>query len=260
MRSELAEFGFHTVAPGRYRSGDVELELRADWLVLRAPRRTHARKLDLGPLDERGPWKSVAEGRHRIRVAELPARISGRISADADDATLSASPLQDAIRWTLRARDGFWDDSWNCPSRDQVLSWLSPENMTIASGRHARQAELVADGSRLALRAAILPTIPQELPAPRAAWLDELLMETQAHWRMVRTGYVDSRSSAMAEVDFSGAPLSILEPLVRAGAAALHAAVCWSIRSADFLIDLQQTCYCLEVRPSRAACVMQAGK
>jgi hypothetical protein len=153
-----------------------------------------------------------------------------------------------------------WDENWKSPPRDQVLAWLAPEGLTIARGRHARQAELVADGPRLALRVAILPKIPRELSAPRAAWLDELLVETQAHWRMVRVGYVDGRRSAAAEVDFSGAPPSMLEPLVRAGAAALRAAVCWSIRSADFLVDLDATCHCLEVQPSPVACVARAGK
>ena len=79
----------------------------------------------------------------------------------------------------------------------------------------------------------ILSVLPADLPPHRQKWLNQVLLEAQSGWRMVRVAFAGNpqQKSVIAEVDLTGAPLAALEPLLKCAVDGLHHVVRWSAGS-----------------------------
>jgi hypothetical protein len=166
------------------------------------------------------------------------------------DAEEPKPALIQCVDWAVETAEMETASAWDAPSEAEVRSWISGAELTIQSHRHVRQISLQRDDHRLALSVPIVAEIPAELPGSRNTWLRDLLLATQNQWRMVRV--VDesngSSRSAIAQIDFTGAPHPILETLFTVGLQSLRYAVQWSVQSADLLVDLGVACHAWEVR------------
>jgi hypothetical protein len=112
-----------------------------------------------------------------------------------------------------------------------VQSWFDPAALSVQEGPRVCQLELrhggTSAGPRLALVSPVV-SFPPVLAAGRQACLFAVLAVAHELFRMVRIGTVrrPGRVVVVAEVDFSGAPHSLLPLLVPAGLDALR----WAIR------------------------------
>jgi hypothetical protein len=68
---------------------------------------------------------------------------------------------------------------------------------------------------------------------------------------MVRLG-ISPEGAVLAEIDLTGVPPLLVEPLARTGLEALRLAVMGLVRAADFLADGSAACRALEVHSPRA--------
>jgi hypothetical protein len=119
------------------------------------------------------------------------------------------------------------------------MNLLSPEGLTVQCGPFARQGELICTPKRLALRVPLIFNVCDDLAESHYYWLRNLLIDAQNRWKMVRIGfrYGSSETSVQAEVDLSGAPLSVLSGLFTIALSALHAVAAWVVPSAEFLVE-----------------------
>jgi len=242
----LAGIGFQRERDGTYRRRKLSLRRDRGWFILtdsgtadRAdPLTRHARLT--------GPWKPVTGSDKPCWTAEFPAAALETVP-NGDEAKPA---LIQWVDWAVESANVRPASTSDAPSEAEVQSWVSGAGLTILSHQHVRQVTLQRDDHRLVLSVPIVTQVPAGLPETRNTWLRDLLLATQDRWRMVRV--VDESNgparTAVAEIDLTGAPHQILEPLFAAGLQSLRYAVQWSIQSADLLVDLGVTCRAMEVR------------
>jgi len=252
----LEALGFSRV-PGAdtWRHNGVSFAAEGAWGVLRTSAAVAGDPL-AAQWGRAGLWKAVSVGmRHRRpargasvgargsrfrRIFELPLATVAEREGDADAGAAegrAVSPFEAAIAWGLATLDGQCPPGWRAPARAEVEKHVPPGGLTMRSGAHARQGEVVADGGRLALRMAILAHLPAGLSECRLAWLRQLLLDAQDRWRLVRLAPVADAGDGPveAEVDLTGAPPWLLDGLVPVAASALRHAVAWVVGPCAFL-------------------------
>ena len=205
------------------------------------------------PLGQPGLWKSVQDGTQEQLVFDLPSEILSLEDDESFDLTdlEPKSQLENSLTWALSTAEGRLPAGWESPPRETVESWLLPGRLTLRSGAFVRQGELIHAPDRLALRFPILPSLPDDLPEPRWRWLQQMLRETQDRWRWVRLGVTSEAEgrAVIAEVDLSGAPHPVMEPLILMSVDSLRLVVGWLVESADFLADASLASEALEICP-----------
>ncbi len=238
----------------------------------------------LGGLGSPGLWKRVAtsDGRAGRCVFDLPSEVcaaewagasdtgdravngggaDSEDGADDEDGAPTAGRARSvaAIEWALAtARRGPARsralDVWRPPARADVESWIPAGGLTVSADDALRQGTIVHEPVRLAIRFPIVARIPESLPPARAYWLRALVDDAHARWRMVRVGFAGAPPSARvdAEVDLTGVPREIAEPLFRTSLDAIRWVVAWSVHSADLLVDSTIECESLDTWPTRA--------
>lgn len=222
------------------RATSNRFTLADGWATLRSSRPlAHADPLrDL--LGRPGLWKLVRSPQGVVRVFELPPLPTDL--GEEEDEPLSPDAC---LAWAQATARGEVPDNWAPPPRSEVDAWLTGGALTVAAGAVVRQGELIHRPDRLALRYPVLLRLPSELSPLRRAWLEELLLDAQDRWRLVRVGLAGD--AAWAEVDLTGCPGPLMECLFRAGRDALRWVVGWLAESTAFLADPGATCRAVEV-------------
>lgn len=235
QESALLGLGFVAVgSPARaegscYRRGPFRFETDGRWVVLRRPVGRGSRDASL--LGRPGLWRQDPRG---YLVFDLPPEVRGQPVQDADE----PPELARLVQWALDTAEGELPSGWKAPAESIELD---PEILTVRSGSLPCQGSLVQDASRLALRFT-LGELARELPEQRLSWLSHLLLDARK-WRLVRLGI--EGSFVGAEVDLSGAPLDLIEPLLRVSLEALRSSVEWLLMPVTVLADPSVECLSL---------------
>ncbi|HOX04417.1 MAG TPA: hypothetical protein P5555_19325 [Candidatus Paceibacterota bacterium] len=235
----LRECGF--IRDGRmYRRDGATFAVSGQWLVLSEPIQECAPPL-FGP----GLWKTLSNGTPPRRVFEIPSWTAlGGQPGEGGQAELGPVPLATLLGWALAVRGGAVPAGWQPPAADVVRSWLPPGALTMRARGYVRQTEVILEPARWALRLPILPRLAEDLSEPRRRALEELSVEAQHRWGMVRTRMPGSPCGALeAEVDLTGAPHS--EPLFLAGVDVLRHLFAWLAETAEALGDPSLAIVCL---------------
>jgi hypothetical protein len=236
------------------RKGDLPpgfaVHIEDGWSVLHTAAVQAAADSLSSQLGKPGLWKCIrtADGSGGRRVFELPSAV-WQTNPDPEEEAQS-----DFQAWALQTAAGRLPEGWQPPPRTEVEMWIPPAGLTVQAGPLVRQGELIHRPDRLALRWPILSAVPANLSPGRRDWLQQLLLDGQDRWRMVRLGLEGEEASpaAVAEVDFSGCPPVVLQQVFGAGLGALRWVVEWLVRSADLLADPGALCRAVEVRRMRA--------
>jgi hypothetical protein len=187
-----------------------------------------------------GLWKSSGSGVKASCVFALPRSVwdsaaTQEISFD-DEATV----LDQIFQWAIGTAGGSLAAGWEAPSRPEVESWFKPDQLTVVAGSLLRQGEVVCEPGQLAIRFPLTPEYPRDTPESRLAWLHILIPEARDRWPLVRTAVVidgNGSTTAIAEVDLTGAPRAIAEDLFVLSLEALRGVVSWLGETTDWLAD-----------------------
>jgi hypothetical protein len=201
-----------------------------------------------------GLWKRVgAEGNRQ--VFELPLHVLRAAGSEGWEETgegvgQTAVDAVDSFAETDLGGPGSAAD-WCPPSAQRLDALLPPGSLTVQTGGIVLQGSVHREAERLALKIPLCSSIPEPISSSRRHWFRELLLDGQNSWRMVRLCWDEKddsgRSVPWVEVDLTGAPTQLLEPLIPAALAAIRWVVAWMAHSADFLADGTRHCRLLEV-------------
>jgi hypothetical protein len=200
------------------------------------------------PMDAPGLWKPAGAGCHPRRVFESLTAVILAEETEFDELEPRLTP-RSWLQWALDTAAGEVPAAWAAPAPNQLEEWVSPAALSLQRGAFVRQGAWVVRPDRLALEFPIIFTIPNDLDAARAAWLESLLREANQRWRLVRFGVVQSsgRRSLAARIDFTGAPRS--QRLFSTSLTALKYGAAWLGESAELLADTGQPLEALAAPP-----------
>jgi hypothetical protein len=251
-KRELVAAGFlYDQQNQRISRNGIKLTYGDQWIELRSNL-----SLDISdPLNalmgEPGIWKLVTyPDRQPWKVFEFPLFITTENNAESKAPGEEAqSPLAATLKWAGDTLNGNLLNGWRCPSEEDLMNLLSPKGLTVQCGPYARQGELICTPKRLVLQFPLIFNVCDDLPESHYKWLRNLLIDAQNRWKMVRIGfrYGSSATSVQAEVDLSGAPLSVLSGLFTVALSALHAVAAWVVPSAEFLVEHTSAIWALRV-------------
>ena len=194
----------------------------------------------VGSLGSPGPWKILSGGRFRHAVFESPRCIVDAMADeddDEDEGDARIVSLRRFVKWGKSTANGTPTPGWSPPPAEQVAAWVGAERLTVHYDGDVSRGRLVRSDTRLSVVFPIIVRVPRDLPPHRREFLDQLLDDAHHSWRMVRVGIrqTGDEQSAVAEVDITGAPLPIVEPLLRYATDALRHVVRWAAPSANLL-------------------------
>jgi len=199
-----------------------------------------------GWLGRAGLWKCTTEGNESRCRFDLPPEAV----LPEDDGYDEAAPAawEAALAWAMATADGRTPEGWHAPLLEDLGQPTT--EIIVQHDRFVRHGRLVRSDHALTLRVPILGRPRTDLPESRKEYLDELLIDAQNRWRMVRVGLDSPDASVEAEVNLSGAPHAVMETLVRTAKDALCWFVIWLVGSVDLLADPAVASEALRVRPS----------
>lgn len=244
-QSSLKTLGFHGTGDGSgYVRGGLLVRPCAGWCTLERSADGNTELLD-DQLGKPGLWKPVVGGQGKSVGREF--HVPLRPLQDMGEAATLA--IQACLEWAMATACEQLPEGWVPPPLQVVESWIPKGGLTLQSGPFVRQASLLHGSDRLAVRFPIVPEVSDRLSESRRAWLDELLIDGQNRWRMVRIGRgrISGRLTMEAEVDLSGAPHTVLEDLFKTSLDALRWVVSWLVWPAGFLADKDVDCRAWEV-------------
>ena len=202
----------------------------------------------LRQLGKPGLWRLIRDGSGLLPVFEVPLSLAlsmgQRHTGSEDRESLAAA----CSTWASETAGGKLSTAWQAPSRQEAESWLD-DDLVVRRGKSIRQGELICSDERLAIRVPVLHRVPLDLAPERQAWLEEVLMEGQDDWRLVRIGLngVNGSTTAEAEVDLTGAPHDILQELLQIALSSLRQVVEWLMSPVDFIADASVACQAMEI-------------
>jgi hypothetical protein len=159
---------------------------------------------------------------------------------------------QDLLDWARATQDGVRPAGWEPPPREEVLAWLPPAQLTVRKGATTALGELVNAPGTLRLQFPLAQRGPDALPRARRRWLAACQPGARARWRFVRVGLPQDGGPPRAEVDLTGAPPELVEPLTHQALGALRWVVAWSLPPLAVLTDTGIASALLDSTPSRA--------
>jgi hypothetical protein len=232
----LRELNFIKVVSGKYVYGDFNLKVDNSWLVLGrdVPRELHIDPLTIGQTGCPGLWKYVTSNNIIKSRFELPPDIL-IFSVGNNNEDTAGSVFKEMISWAILTADQkTLPKNWSVPSLQDT--GFTKNDFAIQHGRFIRHIRLINENQTLSLRMTILSLVP-EIHKDRLHCLRRTLIDAQNRWHMVRIALGQPGQSITAEINFSGAPKSILEILIRTGLNILSEFFKWIVASVDFLAD-----------------------
>ena len=248
---ELAAKGFTRKAGNGHAAFDgVAFSIDGNWPVLRTEACFEEADPLAGEVGKPGLWKVIKGDRGLYRMFDLPPSVlTGVEGDDWEDEATGSSRFGSVLTWALDTVKGDPPEGWDPPPLEDVEALIPPGWLTQRSGAHARQGELLHEPGCLALRFPIVQHVSESLPEHRLYWLRRLLLDAQAHWRLVRLGSEGDLhgSTVYAEVNLTGAPHAVISGMICLAVAALHAVLEWTVGPAVFLLDTRNEAQALEV-------------
>ena len=226
----VEELGFRPTARGTWEREGVRLELERRWWILRAPAGGPARPA----LGDPGLWREI----RGERVFECPA------PEDTEQITR-------IVGWALATERGATDPGWRAPPRAEIEGRIAPRDLLVSAGSRTSQGRILRGESRLALSFVLAASIPAGLGGARRRWLEACLLDAGL-WRMARAGVDPEDGAVRAEIDLSGAPAELLEPLLAGSLGALRFLVGWILPAVDLVLDSGVAFRALDLPPMRA--------
>lgn len=197
---------------------------------------------------DRGLWKWVREGTEPQRVFELPASCVQMQEPAAEAADAERLPLGALLEWAQSSASSVSPAGRTPPT---IFQGLVPEaELTVQQGAWVRQGRWVTEEGRLALEFPLVLEVPADLPPSRWRWMEDLLLDAQSRWQLVRFGLgpgTGGRETVAGRVDLTGAPAS--PRLVLASLEALKFGTAWLVESAELLTDMGVASQVLAVLP-----------
>jgi len=240
--------GFTAAAADGLRTLDgLALKCEGNWLALvdRKPVLDDPLASQLGAP---GLWRVVPDRTGLTRTHDLPPLHGVEEVCDVDGAP-SLAALTLFLGWATATRDSSGARDWTPPPCSEVESWLTPARLSVRSGALLARGQLVHEPGRLALVYPDLARVAETLSAARRSWLEDLLLDAQRRWRLVRFGIDAHTRGVRAEVDLTGVPAAWARPCVQLSLEALAWAVEWVLSSLSFLADTSATSQALESNP-----------
>jgi hypothetical protein len=233
-----------------FRRNGLSVWLQRRWLVAKSVVAADTDPLH-GQLGCAGLWKIAADGDKLSREFHLPISclFAEQEGIPDDDCDEGGELLQDCLEWIVGTAAGELPSGWQCPSRDEIESWLSPGALTIESGPLVRQGLLRCEVNCLRLRFPVASLAAREQISPaRRMCLNDLLLDAQSRWRMVRIGTTGAsgQETVVTEVDLSGAPLTALRCLLKTGLDAIRWVTSSLVWSTALLADARIECGAVE--------------
>jgi hypothetical protein len=234
--SELCNLGFIKVANGQYAHGRIKFKFDEYWPVLEfdVPNTIKIDPLCCEQLGQPGLWKYVISDNMTKRRFDIPPDTLTLPLANSSERAVN-SVFKEFISWAILTAD-----QKPLPKSSYLPSWkemgLSMNDFVIQYDRFIRNICLVNENQALALRLSLLSFVPK-LDKPRLGYLRRILIDAQNRWRLVRITLGHPGESIEAEINFSGAPGSILRILIQSGLNVLSSLCKWLIVSVDLLAD-----------------------
>ncbi len=214
----------------------------ATWL----DRSRSGKRASIDMLGRPGLWRAVRRnGRIETSFACPPLALLEAATVG-EGASLDEQEL--ALReWAGTTANDELSAGWCAPASELLADWLDPQRLTVRAGPHVAKGELESGAEHLRLIFSELVRLDDGLPEPRRAWLRELCLDTQSRWQLVRFGIVDGR--VRAEVDLSGVPHALAEPLAGWALEALVFAVGWALPALVLIADPKLKSHVLDRGP-----------
>jgi hypothetical protein len=242
----LHQIGFRPSDAGFQLDG-FRFRFDGQWVTLESTA-AHQCVASSEPMDAPGLWKIIGNGCQPRQLFECLTSVIHAEETEFDETEPRLTP-RSWLKWALDTAAGKAPVAWTAPAPNQLEEWISPAALSLQRSAFVRQGAWVVRPDRLALEFPILFTVPNDLDAPRATWLEALLREANQRWRLVRFGVVQSsgRRSLAARIDFTGAPRS--QRLFSTSLTALKYGAAWVAESAELLADTRQPLEALAAPP-----------
>jgi len=124
---------------------------------------------------------------------------------------------------------------WEAPEAADVSGWLAPDKLAVRAGSHVAKGELECSAERLRVFFPQIVRLGDELSPARHEWVRALCFDAQLRWQLVRFGVVED--CVHAEIDLSGVPADLAEPLFRVAVEALVFSVGWVLPGLAVVAD-----------------------
>ncbi len=192
------------------------------------------KRASIDTLGRAGLWRAVRRnGRIETSFACPPL---APLEAAAEGECWSLVEQEAALEeWAHATANDELSEDWSPPASESLADCLDLQRLTVRAGPHVAKGEFECGGEQLRLVFSELARLDDELPEPRLAWLRELCLDTQSRWQLVRFGLADGR--VCAEVDLSGVPQALAEPLAGWALEALVFAVGWALPALVLIAD-----------------------
>lgn len=229
LRSQaLAEAGFKKSGKG-FRKGNTTLKQEKGWVTLTTnlPKTEGQSKLGACGLWKLQPQKATKQ------EFSFPENLISPTNAMAVEHSVSL--FADGVRWAMETKKNTAPSDWISPSEEDIENWLGSRTLQI--GNAIRQLECKRSEDKLALRVSILGPVPRERNS-HLSWLDRLIADAQEQWTMARIEFrqLDTNTDeAVAEIDLTGAPSQILQPLFLTSVDTLRWIAASLVPTAEFL-------------------------
>jgi hypothetical protein len=150
--------------------------------------------------------------------------------------------------WVEATSRGRLPRDWRAPEPAEAASWLDAGRLSLRAGGRLAKAELDCRSNRLRVLCAEVARPPAQLDPARQAWLHAVCDDAQQRWLLVRMAFADG--VVRAEVDLSGVPAPLAEPLVVLAFESLARAVVSTLGALRLLCDPDTSSHLLS-RPPR---------
>jgi hypothetical protein len=178
---------------------NVSVRLESNWLTYSVPGEGR---------HPEGLWKMLGAD----YVAEIPSAVFAELDPEELEPVLAQ-----VSRWLITTAAGRVPAGWLAPKRSELDQWVPVQQRNLRWGAIFKSLQVEPDPFRLKCELASAITWPPG--DTRRAWLVQALQDWQSACRMVRLS--GAAGAVVAEVDITGAPELLWEPLVQAGLASL---------------------------------------
>jgi hypothetical protein len=142
---------------------------------------------------------------------------------------------QEIEAWAQATSRRMLPKEWQAPEAQVASSWLAPDKLAVRAGSQVAKGELECDPEHLRVSFPQVVRLDQGLSPERQEWMRALCLDAQLRWQLVRFGIVED--CVHAEVDLSGVPADLAEPLFRVAVEALVFAVGWALPGLALVAD-----------------------
>ena len=244
LTEALERLGFE-FRSGFWRNNGYELSRTAGWLEIEShcPPRNNSSTNHLnhlsGGIGQPGLWKNLVArwGSRRVCALPLEAPRSAGDGSPLDLETLVG--IDELLSWVQRTDESDPHCAWAPPERMEIAAWLPERRLAVQCGGLLRRIDVQREPNRFALRVSLVEGVSKGIEPHRLDWLDHLIADAGAMWRMPRLGRLEQsgRWNLVAEVDLTGAPNGSIEFLTLAGLDSLHAVVAQLAETVELLAD-----------------------